>query len=179
MGRVMYTCGTCGRQHNSAQEGRACFEESTTQSQVPSAAGSPPTGAPVRKKKPAPAPRKSTPEKPQKKPQKKRKGKKGSVKKPIAFYVKPEERPGSSPARVQSTQSQRPRISPVMKNHAAPSTDVRSGPTQEPRKPVEPANKGKSRGGKSRRAGEVWQAPSEESKKATPKFDKENRDDYL
>ena len=173
----MYICGTCGRKHTSAQEGRACFERSTTQPQVPYEAGSPPARAPVRKKNPAP--RKSTPEKPQKKPQKKRKGKKGSVKKPIAFYVKPEERPGSAPARVQSTRPQRPRIAPAAKNHAAPSIDTHSGPTQKPRKSTAAGNKRKGRSGKSRRAGEVWQPPSEESKRATPKFDKENREDYL
>ena len=175
----MYTCGTCGRQHTSAQKGRACFEQSTTQPQVPPEAGSPLARAPVRKKKPAPAPRKATPKKAQKKPEKKRKGKKGSVKKPIAFYVKPEERPGSAPARVQSTRPQRPRISPAAKNHAAPSIDTHSGPTQKPRKSTADGKKGKDRSGKSRRAGEVWQPPSEESKRATPKFDKENREDYL
>ena len=63
----MYICGTCGRQHTSAQEGGACFEQSTRQPQFPSEAGSPPARATVRKKKTAPAPRNSRPEKPQEK----------------------------------------------------------------------------------------------------------------
>ena len=171
----MYICGTCGKKHTSAEEGRACYARSKSQQRDLSTEGSPPGRAPVRKKKTANTPRKATPTKTSKKSM----GKKGSAKKPTPFYVKPEERPGSSPARVQSTQTQRPRISPVTKNHAAPSTEIRSGPTQKPRKPTAPTNITRSRSGKSRRTGEVWQPPSEESRKATPKFDKENREDYL
>ena len=188
----MYTCGTCGRKHTSAQEGRACYERSaalTTQPQDLPEELSPPSYIPLPPKKATPkkaTPKKATPKKatpkqatPKKATPKKRKGKKGSAKKPTPFYVKPEERPGSAPARVQSSRRRQPRISPSTVNHAAPSQYIPSGPSQKPLKPGEPTKYQKGRSGKSRRAGEVWQPPSEESKKATPKFDKENREDYI
>ena len=163
----MYTCGACGGKHASAREGRACYGRPKSPSVAKKATAKKATAKKATAKKAT-----------AKKATAKKYERKQGAKKKVEFHVKASERPGAARPRVQSTRRGESRSSPS-ENQAAPKEKHRSGPSQPPKKPTKPARHKKSRGGKSRRVGEVWQPPSEESKGATPKFDRDNRQDYL
>ena len=158
----MYTCGACGGKHTTAHEGKACYARSKSPVAAQESTAEKLTS------------NKST----AKKSKAKKTKKKSTATKKATWHVKASERPGSARPRVQSTRSGELPSSPA-KNQAAPKKKIRSGSSQEPRRPPEPAKNKKNRSGRSRRTGEVWQPPSTESKGATPSFDKENREDYL
>ena len=158
----MYTCGACGGKHTTAQEGKACYARSKSPVATQESTAKQLTS------------QKST----VKKSKAKKTKKKRTAKKKATWHVKASERPGSARPRVQSTRSGESPSSPA-KNQAAPEKKIRSGPSQEPRRPPEPAKNKKNRSSRSRRTGEVWRPPSAESKGATPRFDEENREDYL
>ena len=188
----MYTCGACGGKHASAREGWACYGRPKSPSVAKKTTAKKTTAKKTTAKKTAAkktaakktaakktAARKTAARKTAaRKTAAKKYGRKKGAKKKVKFYVKASERLGAARPRVKSTRRGESRSSPS-ENQAAPKEKHRSGPSQRPKKPTKPARYKKSRGGKSRRVGEVWQPPSEESKGATPKFDRDNRQDYL